>query len=53
MTIKELYEWAVNHDAENYNIEIRYRDGGGYYYGTSTLYESDIEIDRLFEEVTL
>ena len=53
MTIKELYEWAVNHNAENYDIEIRYRNGSGYLYTTSTLYESDIEIDRLHEEVTL
>lgn len=50
MTIKELYEWAVNHNAENYNVEIRYCDG---LYSTRTLYKSDIEIDRLFEEVTL
>lgn len=53
MTIKELYEWAIQNSVEDYDIEIQYRDGGGYYYGTSTLYESDIEIDNLRSEVIL
>lgn len=53
MTIKDLYEWAVKNGVEDFDIEIQHRDGGGYYYGSSSLYESDIEIDRLRSEVTL
>ena len=53
MTIKDLYEWAVKNGVEDFDIEIQYRDGGGYYSGSSSLYESDIEIDRLRSEVTL
>ena len=34
MTVKELYEWAKQNNAENLDIEIQYRDGGGYYSGT-------------------
>ncbi len=33
MTVKELYEWAVSQGAENFDIEIQHRDGGGYYQG--------------------
>ena len=33
MTIKELYEWAVEHSADNLDVEIQYRDDGGLYYG--------------------
>lgn len=46
MTIKKLYEWAIDNKVENYDVEIQYRDGGGDYYGTDILYESDIRIDR-------
>ena len=46
MTVKELYELAVNNDCENYEVEIQYRDDGGYYNGTADLRESEIEIDR-------
>lgn len=53
MTIKELYEWSVKNGVEDYDIEIQYRDGGGYYCGSSSLYESDIEIDHLRSEVML
>lgn len=53
MTIKYLYEWAIENGVEEYDIEIQYCDGGGFYYGTRTLYESDIEIDHLRSEVTL
>lgn len=34
MTVKELYEWAVENKAEDLEIEIQCRDGGGYYCGT-------------------
>lgn len=33
MTIRELYEWAEQNNALDFDIEIPYRDGGGYYYG--------------------
>ena len=33
MTVKELYDWAVKNDALDLEIEIPYRDGGGFYYG--------------------
>lgn len=33
MTIRELYQWAIEHDAADYSIEIQYRDDGGAYYG--------------------
>lgn len=53
MTIRDLYEWAVENGVEDYDIQIQYRDGGGFYYGTSTLYEEDIDIDRHNSEVVL
>ena len=34
MNITELYEWATKNGVEDYEIEIQYRDGGGYYHGT-------------------
>ena len=34
MTVKELYEWAKRNNAEDLDIEIQYRDGGGCYSGT-------------------
>lgn len=46
MTIKELYEWAKKNNCEEYEVEIQYRDDGGYYTGTDDLEEHDIEIDR-------
>jgi hypothetical protein len=33
MTVKELYEWAKKNGAEDYDIEIQYRDSGGFYTG--------------------
>lgn len=33
MTVRELYEWAVANGAEDFDIEIQYRDGGGFYSG--------------------
>ena len=53
MTIKELYEWAVKNGVENCDIEIQYRDSGGYYSGSDTLHEEDIEIDNLHAAVFL
>lgn len=34
MTVKELYEWAIENKAEDLEIEIQYRDSGGFYCGT-------------------
>ena len=33
MTVKELYDWAEKNNALDLEIEIPYRDGGGYYHG--------------------
>ena len=33
MTVRDLYYWALEHDALELDIEIRYRGGGGYYIG--------------------
>lgn len=46
MTIQELYKWAVNNNAENLDIEIQYRDSGGYYEGTTDLSEYGVEIEH-------
>lgn len=53
MTIKDLYEWAIKNNVEDYNVRIQHRDEGGCYCGTDTLYEVDIEINRLRLEVIL
>ena len=34
MTVKEFYKWAIENKAEDLEIEIQYRDGGGFYCGT-------------------
>lgn len=46
VTIQDLYEWAVKYNAVNLDIEIQYRDSGGYYCGTTDLCASDIEIEH-------
>ena len=33
MSIRDLYEWAVENNALDLDIEIQHRDGGGYYSG--------------------
>ena len=33
MSIRDLYEWAVENNALDLDIEIQHRDGGGYYNG--------------------
>ena len=43
MTIKELYDWAVENDAENLAIGLKYQDGGGFYNGDTFI---DICADR-------
>lgn len=34
MTVKEFYEYCVEHGAENMMMKVQYRDGGGYYSGS-------------------
>lgn len=35
MTPKDLYKWAVKHYIQDCDIEIQYRDDGGYYDGST------------------
>ena len=51
MTVKELYEKAVDNGAENFNIELQNQDDGGVYEGTTTMEDFDINEDA--EEITL
>ncbi len=44
MTIRELYDWAKQQGIEDYDIEIQYRDGGGYCDGTDTANFYDVEV---------
>lgn len=53
MTIRDLYNWAVANEVEDFEIQIQYRDGGGYHSGTDSCEQSDIEIDAIHNEVIL
>ena len=53
MTIEELYNWAIDNNCENYQVEIQYRDDGGFYTGTDNLDETYIEIVEEEEIVVL
>ena len=58
MTVKELYEWAVANQAENYDIEVAYRDGGGFYNGADdclvlAITEREKEYEHHTEKVVL
>ena len=44
MTIKDLYVYAQEKGIENYEVEIQYADGGGFYHGTRDLREDEIEV---------
>ena len=46
MTPKDLYEWAVKHNVQDCDIEIQYRDGGGYYEGTDVVCLDDVEVEN-------
>lgn len=46
MTIRELYEWAKQQGIEDYDIEIQYRDDGGYYCGTDTTSFYNLEVSH-------
>lgn len=51
MTIKDLYEWAVENNVADYDIAVQYRDSGGFYSGEDTMIEPDI--DNVKKEVVL
>lgn len=51
MTIKDLYEEAVKNGREDYDIQVQYQDGGGYYSGST--YASEVEWDDTMKEVTI
>lgn len=53
MTVKDFYEWAVSHNAENLSIRIQHRDECRSYEIYDWLYKEDIEIDFLRATVTL
>ena len=50
MTIKELYEEAVERGAEDYEIEVLYNDDYGY---NRTFYATQAYYNELMQEVTL
>lgn len=51
MTIRDLYEWAVENGVADYDIAVQYRDSGGFYSGEDTMIEPDI--DKVKKEVVL
>lgn len=53
MTIKELYEFGVKNNIVDYEIEAQYADGGGYYYGSRSTDESEIEIQNNIETIII
>ena len=53
MTVKEFYEYCVEHGVENMTMKIQYRDGGGYYYGSDEAEICEIKIDKEKQEVTV
>lgn len=48
MTIKELYEWAIDKNVENFDLEIVLSNCA-----CKPIYEYDLNIDRLYEEVMI
>lgn len=53
MTVKEFYEYCVEHGAENMTMKVQYRDGGGYYSGSDEVEAWEIDIDEQKQEVTI
>ena len=53
MTIRDLYDWAVANEVEDFEIQIQYRDGGGCYCGSDTCEQDNIEIDTIHNEIYL
>ncbi len=49
-TIKELYEWAVEHKVENLPVGLQFQDEGGAYSGdTFSAYAHDYEVSASIE----
>ncbi len=53
MTIKELYDWAVEKGIENFDIVCAYADGGGFYNGNRNADLADVTIDTQLQEVEI
>lgn len=53
MTIKDLYDWAIENGVEDYDLMCAYADGGGFYSGSRSSCLGDIEIDHSRKEVTI
>lgn len=51
MTIKELYEEALENGREDYNIRVQYQDGGGFY--SDSNYATDVDYDDIEQEATI
>ena len=50
-TIKDLYEWAVEHNAENLPVGIQFQDGGGSSSGdTFTEFAPEYEVSASIEK---
>ena len=47
---KELIEWIKDNKAEDLQIEVQYRDGGGIYYGRDTDIVPSIEKSEYRED---
>ncbi len=49
-TIKEIYEWAVKHNAENLPVGIKFQDEGGTYPGdTFSTFAPDFVVSASIE----
>lgn len=53
MTLRELWQWAVDNSVEDYEIQIAYSDGGGFYPGSRLLREYEIAVGHGEQEVLL
>lgn len=51
MSIRELYEWAVENGVEDYDLMAQHSDDGGDYPGHRYTFMSNICIDRKEREV--
>ena len=50
-TIKEIYEWAVKHNAENLPVGLKFQDEGGTYPGdTFSAFAPDFTVSASIEE---
>lgn len=51
MTPKELYDWAVENGAEDYDIRIEWMYE--YWFGSDTPKENQISINNTLEQITI